>query len=58
VTPLPGAAAAPDYTFTAADAGVHTFVNKMTRKKRGTQTLTVTDTQDSELTATDTITVL
>ena len=33
----------PNYTFTAADAGAHTFTNKTTLKKKGTQTLTFTD---------------
>ncbi len=47
-----------DYTFTAADAGRHTFVNKAILRKRGKQTLTVTDTLNSALTATDTINVL
>jgi hypothetical protein len=46
-----------NYKFTAADAGVHTFTNKTTLKKKGTQTLTVTDTQNSELTATVDISV-
>jgi hypothetical protein len=36
---------------------VHTFTNKTTLKKKGTQTLTVTDTQNSELTATVSISV-
>jgi hypothetical protein len=45
-----------NYTFTAADAGVHTFVNVILRK-RGKQTLSVTDTQNSALTATDSISV-
>jgi hypothetical protein len=35
-----------NYTFTANDAGVHTFVNKTTLKKRGTQTVTITDSAD------------
>jgi hypothetical protein len=47
-----------DYTFTGADAGVHTFVKRTTLRKRGKQTLTVTDTLDTALTATDTINVL
>jgi hypothetical protein len=47
-----------DYTFTAADAGVHTFSSAVTLRKRGTQTLTVTDTLNGALTTTDTITVL
>ncbi len=46
-----------NYTFTAADAGVHTF-NKVILRKRGKQTLTVTDTLNSALTITDTISVL
>jgi hypothetical protein len=45
-----------NYTFTAGDAGVHTFTNLVLRK-RGTQTLSVTDTQNSALTATDSISV-
>jgi hypothetical protein len=46
-----------NYTFTASDAGVHTFTGLVLRK-RGRQTLTVTDTQNSNLTATDTINVV
>jgi hypothetical protein len=45
-----------NYTFTAADAGVHTFTNVVLRK-RGKQTLTATDTLNGALTATDTISV-
>jgi uncharacterized repeat protein (TIGR03803 family) len=44
-----------NYTFTAADAGVHTFSAILRRK--GKQTLTGTDTANSALTATDTISV-
>ncbi len=40
-----------NYTFTAGDAGVHTFVNKTTLRKRGTRSITVTDTHNSGLTA-------
>ncbi len=47
-----------NYTFKASDAGVHTFVNGVKLRKRGTQTLTVTDTQNSSLTATDSIVVV
>jgi hypothetical protein len=45
-----------NYTFTAADAGVHTWSGVILRKK-GNKTLTVTDTLNSSLTATDTISV-
>jgi uncharacterized repeat protein (TIGR03803 family) len=45
-----------NYTFTASDAGVHTFTGVILRKK-GKQTLTVTDIVNSALTATDTISV-
>jgi uncharacterized delta-60 repeat protein len=47
-----------NYTFTAGDAGVHTFVSQTILRKRGTQTITVTDTQNSALTATDSINVV
>jgi uncharacterized repeat protein (TIGR03803 family) len=46
-----------NYTFTAADAGVHTF-NKVILRKRGKQTITITDTLNSALTITDTISVV
>ncbi len=46
-----------DYTFTAADQGVHTFTSTAILRKRGTQTLSVTDTQNSTLTTTDNINV-
>ena len=36
-----------NYTFTAADAGQHTFVNQMILRKKGKQTLTLTDTLNS-----------
>jgi hypothetical protein len=45
-----------NYTFTAPDAGVHTFTGVILRKK-GKQTLTVTDIVNTALTATDTISV-
>jgi hypothetical protein len=45
------------YTFTAADAGVHTFANQTILRKKGTQTLTVTDLANSALTVTDSINV-
>jgi uncharacterized delta-60 repeat protein len=46
-----------DYTFTAADAGVHSFTSTAILRKRGTQTLSVTDTQNSALTTTESINV-
>jgi hypothetical protein len=52
-----GKAALPaNYTFTAADAGVHTFT-KMILRTKGTQSLKVTDTLNSGLSATDFISV-
>jgi adhesin/invasin len=47
-----------NYTFTATDAGVHTFTNAFTLRKRGTQTITVTDVVKGALTATDGLNVL
>ena len=47
-----------NYTFTATDAGVHTFTNAFTLRKRGTQTIRVTDLVNSALTATDGLNVL
>ncbi len=46
-----------NYTFTAADAGVHTFTGLVLRKK-GYQMISITDTHNSSLTATDTINVV
>jgi hypothetical protein len=46
-----------NYTFTTADAGVHTFANVFILRTRGKPTLTATDTQNSSLTATDSINV-
>jgi hypothetical protein len=45
-----------NYTFTAGDAGVHTFTGLVLHKK-GKQKISVTDTLNSSLTATDTINV-
>jgi ELWxxDGT repeat protein len=45
------------YAFTAADLGVHTFTGLILRKK-GTQTITVTDTLDSSVTASVSIDVV
>jgi ELWxxDGT repeat protein len=46
-----------NYTFTAADLGVHTFTGLVLRKK-GTQSITVTDALNSSLTASVLIDVL
>jgi probable HAF family extracellular repeat protein len=46
-----------NYTFTASDAGVHTFTGVILRKK-GKQTITVIDALNSALTATDSISVV
>jgi hypothetical protein len=46
-----------NYTFTAADAGVHTFTNGVTFTRIGTATLTVTDTGSSSIKGTATISV-
>ena len=48
---------AANYTFTAADAGQHTFINQTILRKKGKQTLTIIDTLNSGLTATDSISV-
>jgi hypothetical protein len=47
-----------NYTFTAADKGVHTFVNAAILRRKGKQTISVTDTLNSALTATDSINVV
>ncbi len=46
-----------NFTFTAADAGDYTFSNAAILKTMGTQTITVADTKNSELTDTDDIAV-
>lgn len=51
----PGAVLPADYTFTAADAGVHTF--PFTLSILGNQTITVTDTRSSGFTGTTTVNV-
>jgi hypothetical protein len=54
-----GAATLPaNYTFTPTDAGVHTFTNAFTLRKRGTQTIRVTDVVNSDLTTTGGLNVL
>lgn len=51
----PGAVLPADYTFTAADAGVHTF--PFTLSLLGNQTITVTDAHSSGFTGTTTVNV-
>ncbi len=46
-----------NYTFTAADAGAHTFTNGVTLKTAGTQSITVTDTGTGTITGTQSVTV-
>ncbi len=57
----PGVVLPADYTFTTADAGIHTFTDtglgEVTLITEGDQTLTVTDTVDATITGTATITV-
>ena len=53
----PSATLPRSYTFTAADAGVHTFTGLIVKKK-GTQTISITDTLDAMLAAKLTLSVL
>ena len=53
----PGVVLPPDYTFTAADQGVHTFAGGCTLITVGNQTVTATDTTDPTITGTTTVTV-
>jgi hypothetical protein len=46
-----------DYTFTAADAGIHTFTNAFTLKTAGSDTVTATDKTTSSITGGATVTV-
>jgi hypothetical protein len=46
-----------NYTFTAANNGVHAFTNGVTFKTTGSQTLTATDTKSSTITGAVTVTV-
>jgi hypothetical protein len=50
---LPG-----NYSFSNSDAGVHTFKSAFVLRKKGIQTITITDTQISSLTVTVSIDVL
>ena len=53
----PGIVLPADYTFTAADGGVHTFTGGVTLSTPGDQTITATDTA-SGMTRTVTVTVV
>jgi hypothetical protein len=55
--PHAGVILPPDYTFTAADQGVQTFTSGCTLITVGNQTVTATDTADSTITGTATVTV-
>src|SRR5262249_48218960 len=44
-----------DYTFVAADNGVHTFTGGVTLKTAGNQTVTATDTTSSSITGSTTV---
>src|SRR5207244_3554626 len=46
-----------DYTFVAADAGVHTFTSAVVLKTAGSRSVTVTDTVTGTITGSDTVTV-
>jgi hypothetical protein len=47
----------PNYTFTAADHGVHTFTNEVTLVTAGARSITATDTSSSSLTGQTSVTV-
>jgi hypothetical protein len=47
-----------DYTFTAADNGLHTFAGGVTMQTAGTQTITATDTGNSAFTSTMSLSVV
>lgn len=53
----PGIVLPADYTFTAGDQGVHTFVGSVSLVTVGDQSLTVTDTADPTITGMTTVTV-
>ena len=53
----PGVVWPADYTFTAADQGVHAFAGGCTLITPGQQTVTATDTADSTITGMATVTV-
>src|SRR5205807_10129678 len=53
----PGATLPADYTFTAADQGVHTFTNGVTLRSVGSQTVTARDTINNSITGSATVNV-
>ena len=53
----PGASLPADYTFTAADAGTHTFTGGVMFLHEGTQSVTATDTANSGITGSDSVPV-
>ena len=54
----PAAVLPANYTFTAADAGAHTFLGGVTLKTAGSRTVTATDTVTASITGSQTVTVL
>jgi uncharacterized repeat protein (TIGR01451 family) len=52
-----GVALPADYTFVAADNGVHTFTNGVTLVSAGSQSVTATDTTSTSITGSATVTV-
>ncbi len=56
--PNPGVVLPTDYTFTAADNGVHTFTAGATLLTAGPQTITATDTADGTITGMAAVTVV
>jgi hypothetical protein len=55
--PDPGVVLPADYTFTSADAGMHTFAGVTTLVRAGSQTVTATDTATSSITGAASVTV-
>ena len=53
----PAAVLPANYTFTAADAGTHTFTGGVTLKTAGSRTVTATDIADSGISGSQTVTV-
>jgi hypothetical protein len=53
----PGASLPGNYTFTATDAGSHTFAGGVTFSQTGTQSVTATDTSNSSITGSESVPV-